>query len=314
MLAIPIALGIFLTRKFNLEGRWWWIGAVVYIVSQIILQPLENYVINPYLNNLSYSGSLPSTEVLIFGGLMLGLSAGVIEETLRYAMFRWWTKDARSFESSLLLGTGYGGAASIALGCLVFYNFVNMALFRNKDLTTLVPADQVQAFQSLLAAFWTAPWYYTLREAIGQIFLMTIEIGLAVMILQTFTRKKWYWVLLATGFHSLVESARVISLNLSSNEYVMTGVLGVFAIVSVAIIYALHHSEASINISVDPMMKVFASQMGNISGNTSSANSSRGSLPVSCPKCGAPLRANLAKWIDDNTVECADCGTLIRAT
>jgi uncharacterized membrane protein YhfC len=116
-----------------------------------------------------------------------------------------------------------------------------MALFRGKDLTTLVPADQVQAFQSLLAAYWSAPWYYTLREAIGQIFLMTIEISLAVMVLQTFTRKQWYWVVLAIGFHSLVESARVIALNLSSNEYVMTGVLGVFAICGVAIIYALHN-------------------------------------------------------------------------
>lgn len=241
MIAIPVALGVFLTRKFNLEGRWWWIGLAVYIVSQIILQPLENYVINPYLNNLSYSGSLPSTEVLVFGGLVLGLSAGLIEETLRYAMFRWWTKDARSFESSLLLGTGYGGAASIALACLVFYNFVNMALFRGKDLTTLVSADQVQAFQSLLAAYWSAPWYYTLREAIGQIFLMAIEISLAVMVLQTFTRKQWYWVVLAIGFHSLVEFARVIALNLSSNEYVMTGVLGLFAICGVAIIYALHN-------------------------------------------------------------------------
>ena len=47
LIAIPIALGIFLTRKFDLEGRWRWIGAVVYIVSQVVLQPLENYVINP---------------------------------------------------------------------------------------------------------------------------------------------------------------------------------------------------------------------------------------------------------------------------
>ena len=247
MIAIPIALGIFLVRKFDLEGRWWWIGAIVYIISQIILQPLENYVINPYLNNLSYSSNLPSVGVLILGGLILGLSSGVCEELLRYAMFRWWTKDARTFESSLLLGTGHGGAASIALACVVFYNFVNMAFFRNKDLTTQVPADQVQMFQSLLSAFWSAPWYYTLREAIGQIFMLTIEISLAVMVLQTFIRKQWYWVLLAICFHSLVESARVIAMNLYSNEYVINGVLGVFAICSVVIILALRGPKASTN-------------------------------------------------------------------
>jgi uncharacterized membrane protein YhfC len=255
MLAIPIALGIFLVRKFDLEGRWWWIGAIVYIISQIILLPLENYVINPYLNNLSYSSNLPSVGVLIFGGLVLGLSSGVCEELLRYAMFRWWTKDARTFESSLLLGTGHGGAASIALACVVFYNFVNMAFFRNKDLTTQVPADQVQMFQSLLSAFWSAPWYYTLREAIGQICMLTIEISLAVMVLQTFIRKQWYWVLLAICFHSLVESARVIAMNLSSNEFVINGVLGVFAICSVVIILALREPKASTNPSSGVLSK-----------------------------------------------------------
>ena len=69
--------------------------------------------------------------------------------------------------------------------------------------------------------------------------MLSIEICLAVMVLQTFIRKQWYWVLLAIGFHSLVESARVIALNLSSNEYVMNGVLGVFAICSILIIFAL---------------------------------------------------------------------------
>jgi hypothetical protein len=39
-----------------------------------------------------------------------------------------------------------------------------------------------------------------------------------------------------------------------------------------------------------------------------------GSLPTSCPKCGAPLHASDATWIDANTAECAYCGTSIRAT
>jgi len=196
LFSIPIALGVFLVRKFYLEGRWWWIGAIVYIISQIILLPLENYVINPFLNNLSYSGVLPSLGVLIIGGLILGLSTGVCEELLRYSMFRWWTKDARTFESGILLGLGHGGAASIFLGFLVLYNFLNMAMSRNIDLTTLVPIDQAQMLQTQIAAFWSAPWYYTLREVIEQIFMLTIQIGLAIMILQTFIRKHWHWVLI----------------------------------------------------------------------------------------------------------------------
>ncbi|MGB8214570.1 MAG: YhfC family glutamic-type intramembrane protease [Anaerolineales bacterium] len=243
LFAIPIAFGIFLARRFNLEGKWWWIGGIVYVVSQVIIQPLENNLINPYLNNLSNSGALPAMEVLIFGGLILGLSVGVCEELLRYGMLRWWAKDARSFESGLLLGTGAGGAASIILASLVFYNFINMSMIRNRDLTTLIPADQLQVIQSQITAFWSAPWYYALHEAVGQVFMIAIEICLAVMVMQTFTRKQWYWVLLAAGFHTLVEGARVITLNLS-NETMTNAVLGVFAIFSVMIILALRPKAA----------------------------------------------------------------------
>lgn len=257
LFAIPIALGIFLVRRFDLEGRWWWIGAIVYVISQIIFLPLENYIVDPFLNKLNYSGILPSLEVLIIGGLVIGLSAGVCEELLRYAMLRWWTNDARSFESGLLLGTGHGGAASIILAFLVIYNFVNMASVRNSDLSTLVPADQVQMIQSQVSAFWSIPWYSTFREAIGQVFMLTIQICLAVMVLQTFIRKQWYWVFLAIGFHTLVEAARVITLNLS-NEYLTNGVLGIFAFLAVLILLALRNPKASERSSSSTMSKTIS--------------------------------------------------------
>ena len=38
-----------------------------------------------------------------------------------------------------------------------------------------------------------------------------------------------------------------------------------------------------------------------------------GQLPTNCPKCGAPLRASEAEWIDENTIECSYCGAGIRS-
>jgi len=242
LFAVHIVLGVMLNKRYELEGRWWWIGATVYIISQVTLLPIQNYILNPFLNRLSYSGEFPSVGVLIMGGLILGLSIGVFEELLRYGMFRWWTKDARSYESSLLLGTGAGGAASIILGFLVIYNFVNMMMVRNMDLSTLVPADQIQMLQSQITAFWSAPWFYTLREALGQLFMLVIQISLAVMVLQVFIGKKNYWILLAIGYHTVVEAARVITLNLSS-EYATNAVLGGFAIVSLLIILSLRRQK-----------------------------------------------------------------------
>lgn len=39
----------------------------------------------------------------------------------------------------------------------------------------------------------------------------------------------------------------------------------------------------------------------------------RGSLPTSCPKCGAPVHGAEVNWVDDATAECDYCGALLRA-
>ena len=242
LFAMPIALGIYLMRKFDLELRWWWIGAVVFILSQVGHIPFNAYVVNPLLDNLNSSAMLPSIAMLITGALILGLSAALWEELFRYAMFRWWAKDARSWGSGLLAGTGHGGAEAIILSLLVLYNFSNMIAVRNMDISTLVPADQLATIQAQITAFWSAPWYYTMHEAVEQFFTIPIQICFAVLILQTFIRKQWYWVLLAIGFHTLEEATKIVAQNLL-NVYLNELIIGVFAILSVVIIFALRRPE-----------------------------------------------------------------------
>jgi len=38
-----------------------------------------------------------------------------------------------------------------------------------------------------------------------------------------------------------------------------------------------------------------------------------GKLPTNCAKCGAPIHGDDLNWVDDQTVECDYCGSLIRA-
>jgi uncharacterized membrane protein YhfC len=246
MIAMPIALGIFLTRKFELYGRLWWIGAAVFVLSQVGHIPFNAYVVNPLLNNLNSSAVLPSIAMLIVGALILGLSAGLWEELFRYAMFRWWAKDARSWGSGLLVGTGHGGAEAIILGLLVLYNFINMIAVRNMDISTLVPADQLATVQAQITAFWSAPWYYTLLGALERLFTIPAQICFAVLVLQTFTRKQWFWVWLAVGFHALTDAAVVVAQNLL-NAYLTEAIIGVFGVLSVLIIFRLRQPEPSVD-------------------------------------------------------------------
>lgn len=244
MVAMPIALGIYLTRKFELYGRLWWIGAGVFVLSQVGHIPFNAYVVNPLLTNLNDSALLPSTIMLIVGALVAGLSAGLWEELFRYGAFRWWAKDARSWGSGLLLGTGHGGAESIILGLIVLYSFLNMVLVRNMDLSTLVSPDQLAAAQAQVEAFWSAPWYDTLLGALERLFTIPVQICFAVLVLQTFIRKQWFWLWLAVGFHALVDATAVVAQNLL-NVYLTEAIIGVFGVLSVLIIFKLRRPEPS---------------------------------------------------------------------
>jgi hypothetical protein len=39
----------------------------------------------------------------------------------------------------------------------------------------------------------------------------------------------------------------------------------------------------------------------------------RGKLPPTCPQCGAPVRSDMAEWVDDHSAVCDFCGSTIAA-
>ena len=61
------------------------------------------------------------------------------------------------------------------------------------------------------------------------------------------------------------------------------------------------------------LAKEFGSRVGPMPAPASPAAGQRGRLPTNCSKCGAPIRADEANWLDANAVECDYCGSLIRA-
>ncbi len=57
----------------------------------------------------------------------------------------------------------------------------------------------------------------------------------------------------------------------------------------------------------------FGSQISPLSGTPLSVRPRRSQLlPTNCPQCGAPLRAEQADWVDEDTIQCNYCSSLIR--
>ena len=109
--------------------------------------------------------AMPASGLIIFNGVFVGLAAGLFEELFRYGMYRWWAKDARSWRTGILTGAGHGGAEAIIFGGLAFYSFLQLVTQRNIDLSTVVPAAQLQAAQAQVAAYWSTGWLYAFLPA-----------------------------------------------------------------------------------------------------------------------------------------------------
>jgi uncharacterized membrane protein YhfC len=243
LIAMPIVLGFVVTRKYELYWRLWWIGTAIYVLAQIILLPFDNYVVSQLLGKINNNPTLSAVTVLIISALIVGVAVALVEEALRYAMFRWWAKEARAWADGLLAGIGHGGAAAIFLGAIVLYNFLNMVYARSVDISKFVTADQLPLVQAQVNAYWSTPWYTTLAEIVQQVFIFPVQICLALVMLQAFLRKQWVWAFVAFGYHALFETTRVVAQNLLSGYWVVP-VLAAFGIGSVFLIFALRRTDS----------------------------------------------------------------------
>lgn len=250
MVTIPVVLGIFLSRRFNLGWRLWWIGGATFILSQVGHIPFN--ILVGQLFNTGVLPAPPQQYALLFQSVFLGLSAGFWEEGARYAAYRWWAKDARSWSRGLMMGAGHGGIEAIVLGILVLITYYAMIAIRNMDLSTLVPAEQLELAQFQVTAYWSAAWYATLLGALERAFSVTVQLALSILVLQVFTRSRLFWLWIAIGWHALVDAVAVYSAAILG-MYVTELIIAVFALASLAFIFMLRQPEPELSVEPEPI-------------------------------------------------------------
>jgi uncharacterized membrane protein YhfC len=245
MIAMPLGLAIYLTRTWKLGWRLWFLGAATFVLSQVGHLPflwLSSRILNaPSVVNVFLR--MPPVGPIIFNGVFVGLAAGLFEELFRYGMYRWWAKDARSWHTGLLTGAGHGGAEAIIFGGLALYSFFQMVAYRNIDLSAVIPAAQLPAAQAQVTTYWSAAWYDAFLPSFERLCTISIQISLAVLVLQTFTRKQWFWVWLAVLYHALIDFFTVPAGAGYFSKYGAEAIIGGFAVLSLVIIFALRRLE-----------------------------------------------------------------------
>ena len=245
MFAMPVALGVFLRRRFGLRWGLLLAGMITFVLSQVVHIPL-----NLVLERLGVFAAAPERWRVVANAVMLGLSAGVCEEAARYLALRYWRRDARSWRAALMFGAGHGGVEAILVGAITALAFVQITALQSQDLNTLgLTPEQLAALQAQMAVYTTAPWPAALLGAVERLFALCVHLALTVMVMQVFTRGRWWLLGAAILWHTAANAAALIVLGALGGQASLTAVywteaaVGVFALSSLVIVYALRQPE-----------------------------------------------------------------------
>lgn len=229
MIILPIGLWIYFTRKFGLSWKLLLAGGLTFIASQVLHIPLV-LGMGPFLK------SVP----LLINAIILGLLAGIFEETARYILFKFILKTSRSWKEGIFVGLGHGGTEALLLGILAAVTFVNMLVYRSIDLSTVpsIPAEQLELAKQQVAAYWSTPWYIAIVGVVERVFAICLHVSLSIMVLYAIAYSKPVWFWLALLWHAFVDAVAVYA-GQQVSMLAVEGFLALFAIFSIWIVFRM---------------------------------------------------------------------------
>ncbi len=227
MIVLPVIAAMYLSRKFNLSWKLFLAGGITFIASQVLHIPLV----------LALTSTFQSWGIIPYA-IVLGLLAGIFEETARYVLFKFIRKDSKTWNEGVFIGLGHGGTEAIILGVLTALTFVNMLVYRNIDLSTVpsIPPEQIELAKQQVAAYWSTPFYLAFLGMAERIFAICLHISLSVMVLYSIVNKKPIWFWLALLWHAIVDAVAVY-LSQQISMLSVEGIVGIFAIISLGIVF-----------------------------------------------------------------------------
>ena len=100
------------------------------------------------------------------------------------------------------------------LGLLGALNATILFGYQGGFFQTLIPDEQIPQVQEVLSQMGSIPWFEVLFGAVERLFVLCIQMGLSVVVMQVFTRGSVMWLVLAIGWHALIDAASVVALSL----------------------------------------------------------------------------------------------------
>jgi uncharacterized membrane protein YhfC len=238
MIVLPILLGFWLVRRFRLSWKLLLAGALTFIASQVLHIPLVLGLTAAFKN-----GMLPAIAAawaLLFNAVLLGLLAGIFEETARYILFKYLLKSSHTWEEGLVVGAGHGGIEALLIGVSAAFAFFTMLVYRSVDLSTIptIPAEQLELAKQQVSAYWSAPVYMAFLGLVERVFAICLHLALSIMVLYSVAQRKPLWFWLALLWHAVVDGVAVFLVS-KIGVVAVEAVIGLLAAISLVILFSL---------------------------------------------------------------------------
>lgn len=238
MILLPLVLGYFIAKKFKLTfkdfRKLFIAGALTFIASQVLHIPLV-YGLTAMFKN----GALPSPPeswTLIFNAILLGLLAGIFEETARYILFKYIMKNSREWKDSIAIGLGHGGIEAILLGIITITTLVQMIAMKDASALSALglPADQLEIVKTQVAAYWAQSAVSPLFGFFERVSAISLHVGLSVLVMYSIVsgQRKWFWFALL--YHAFVDALAVyLYPKITAGTNIILGTLGLETLVAI---------------------------------------------------------------------------------
>jgi uncharacterized membrane protein YhfC len=237
VIVYPFVLGGIAHKKLAVGWKYFWFGALVFLVFQLLtrlplVSVLQVTVLAPLLRS--------STAFTWIWLVVEAVTAGLFEEVGRYVGYRlFMRREPKTWSKAVMFGVGHEGMESVAMVAL---NLVNIALLSVINVNSL-PVVQRPTILQQLAAINAQPTWFPLLFAWERFWSFPLQVALSVIVLQVFRRHQIRWLFVAILLHALID---FLTLALpqafgqsTTIELLVEGMVCVLGIIGVWIIWRL---------------------------------------------------------------------------
>ena len=231
-LALPILALVIWKKKEGTELRPAWIGAAAYFVFGMVLEQLINAAV------LGTGSSAVSAFLLghpwlyaVYGGL----SAGILEETARFLVYRTMLKDSVGRENAVTFGIGFGGLECImVLGLTVLSTLMMSISFNNMGAEAFAAQYANSEYQIVLETIAEINAISPLAgvmNCVERAAVFALQIELSVLMFGVVRSQKFWLYPVSILLHAVVGFlAALYQTNVLTSVYLLEVLLVVYAV------------------------------------------------------------------------------------